>query len=94
MGQHDEDTGTTSPLLDDDEIGLIDESLRLLSDRADVVVSHFYAMLFAEAPATAAAVPGGDGRPAGPVLPGPGRRRSAASASPSVLLPMLDAARP
>jgi NAD(P)H-flavin reductase/hemoglobin-like flavoprotein len=50
MAQRDEDTGTKSPLLDDDEIGLIDESLRLLSDRADIVVSHFYAMLFAEAP--------------------------------------------
>lgn len=50
MGQDDEDTGTRSPLLDDDEIGLIDESLRLLSDRADVVLSDFYAMLFAEAP--------------------------------------------
>jgi NAD(P)H-flavin reductase/hemoglobin-like flavoprotein len=50
MGQRDEDTGTTPPLLDDDEIGLIDESLSLLSDRADIVISHFYAALFAEAP--------------------------------------------
>ena len=37
MGQGDQDTDRTPtpPLLDDDEIGLIDESLALLSDRAD-----------------------------------------------------------
>ena len=51
MGQRDQDTDQTPPLLDDDEIGLIDESLALLSDRADIVISHFYAGLFAEAPA-------------------------------------------
>lgn len=38
------------PLLDDDEIGLIDESLRLVSDRADQVVNYFYAALFVEEP--------------------------------------------
>ncbi len=37
-------------MLDDDEIGLLDESLRLLADRADDVVAYFYAVLFAEAP--------------------------------------------
>ena len=36
--------------LDDDEIGLIDESLRLLGDRSDRVVGYFYAAMFVEAP--------------------------------------------
>jgi NAD(P)H-flavin reductase/hemoglobin-like flavoprotein len=56
MGQRDEDH-IAPPLLDDDEIGLLDESLRLLSDRSDEVLSGFYAALFAEAPALRALFP-------------------------------------
>ncbi len=37
-------------LLDADQIGLLDESLRLVEDRADRVVGYFYAALFVAAP--------------------------------------------
>jgi len=50
MGQHDEDRDAVPQILDADEIGLIDESLRLLGDRADRVVGYFYAAMFVEAP--------------------------------------------
>ena len=50
MGQHDEDPHAVPQLLDDDEIGLIDESLRLLGDQVDRVVGYFYAAMFVEAP--------------------------------------------
>jgi NAD(P)H-flavin reductase/hemoglobin-like flavoprotein len=48
--QHDEDPHAVPQLLDDDEIGLIDESLRLLGDQSDRVVGYFYAAMFVEAP--------------------------------------------
>ncbi len=48
---------TTDPMLDDDEMGLLDESLRLLSDRSDRMVGYFYAALFVEAPALRALFP-------------------------------------
>lgn len=44
-------------MLSDDEIGLLDESLRLLSDRADRVVGYFYAAMFVEAPQLRALFP-------------------------------------
>jgi NAD(P)H-flavin reductase/hemoglobin-like flavoprotein len=50
MGQHDEDPHAVPQFLDDDEIGLIDESLRLLGDQVDRVVGYFYAAMFVEAP--------------------------------------------
>jgi NAD(P)H-flavin reductase len=50
MGLHHDEARDAAPLLDDDAIGLLDESLRLIDDRSDVVVNHFYAALFAEAP--------------------------------------------
>ena len=56
MGQFHDDTahapggGFTTPVMTDDEIGLLDESLRLLGDTADRVVGYFYAALFVEAP--------------------------------------------
>ena len=37
-------------VLSDDEAGLVDESLRLVADRSDAVVSYFYAAMFVEAP--------------------------------------------
>ena len=40
MGQYDEEARIASPLLDDDEAGLVEESLRLLNDRYDRVVGH------------------------------------------------------
>jgi NAD(P)H-flavin reductase/hemoglobin-like flavoprotein len=54
MGQRTEDVGNRAPvgpLLDDDEIGLVEETLSLLSDRYDDVVADFYAALFVQAPA-------------------------------------------
>ena len=50
MGQHDEDPHAVPQLLDADEIGLIDESLRLLGDQVDRVIGYFYAAMFVEAP--------------------------------------------
>ena len=50
MEQHDEDPHAVPQLLDADEIGLIDESLRLLGDQVDRVVGYFYAAMFVEAP--------------------------------------------
>jgi hemoglobin-like flavoprotein len=59
MGPHHDDTGsvareplqrTTEQILTDDEIGLLDESLRLVGDRSDRVIGYFYAALFVEAP--------------------------------------------
>ena len=50
MRQHDEDPDAVPQFLDDDEIGLIDESLRLLGDQSDRVVGYFYAAMFVEAP--------------------------------------------
>ncbi len=50
MGQRDEDRDAVPQYLDADEIGLIDESLRLLGDQADRVVGYFYAAMFVEAP--------------------------------------------
>ena len=38
MGQYDEEARIAPPLLDDDEAGLVEESLRLLNDRYDRVV--------------------------------------------------------
>jgi NAD(P)H-flavin reductase len=57
MGQHDGDPHAVPQYLDDDEIGLIDESLRMLSDQADRVVGYFYAALFVEAPQLRALFP-------------------------------------
>jgi NAD(P)H-flavin reductase len=37
-------------MLTDDEIGLLDESLRLVEERSDRVISYFYAAMFVEAP--------------------------------------------
>lgn len=50
MRQHDEDPDAVPQFLDDDEIGLIDESLRLLGDQSDRLVGYFYAAMFVEAP--------------------------------------------
>lgn len=50
MAQRDEDPHAVPQYLDDDEIGLIDESLRLLRDQADRVIGYFYAAMFVEAP--------------------------------------------
>ena len=57
MGQYDEEARIASPLLDDDEAGLVEESLRLHNDRYDRVVGHFYAALFVEAPELRAMFP-------------------------------------
>ena len=57
MGQYDEEARIATPLLDDDEAGLVEESLRLLNDRYDRVVGHFYAALFVEAPELRAMFP-------------------------------------
>ena len=48
---------TTEQMLSDDEIGLLDESLRLISDRSDRVVGYFYAALFVESPQLRALFP-------------------------------------
>lgn len=37
-------------ILSADEVGMIDESLRLLGDRTDEVINYFYAAMFVEAP--------------------------------------------
>jgi NAD(P)H-flavin reductase/hemoglobin-like flavoprotein len=50
MGQHDEDPDAVPHILDADELGLVDESLRLLGDQVDRVIGYFYAALFVEAP--------------------------------------------
>ena len=50
MGQFDEEVRDVQPLLDADEIGIVEESLRLLGDRTDRMVNYFYAALFVEAP--------------------------------------------
>ena len=66
MGPHHSDTGgpareplhrTTEQMLSDDEIGLLDESLQLVSDRYDRVVGYFYAAMFVEAPQLRALFP-------------------------------------
>ena len=66
MGPHHDDTGsvareplrrTTDQMLSDDEIGLLDESLRLIGDRSDRVIGYFYAALFVEAPELRALFP-------------------------------------
>jgi NAD(P)H-flavin reductase len=50
MGQDRAHSTVAPQLLDDDEIGLLDESLRLVEDQSDRVVGYFYAALFVEAP--------------------------------------------
>src|SRR6188472_2495946 len=66
MGPHHDDTGsvarapqqrTPEQMLSDDEIGLLDESLRLIGDRSDRVIAYFYAALFVEAPQLRALFP-------------------------------------
>jgi NAD(P)H-flavin reductase/hemoglobin-like flavoprotein len=59
MGQFYDDTENQSPtqLMTDDEIGLLDESLRLLGDTPDRVVGYFYAAMFVEAPQLRALFP-------------------------------------
>lgn len=41
---------TGAGILDADEVGMIDESLRLLGDHTDRVINYFYASMFVEAP--------------------------------------------
>lgn len=41
---------TRAGILDADEVGMIDESLRLLGDHTDHVINYFYASMFVEAP--------------------------------------------
>jgi NAD(P)H-flavin reductase/hemoglobin-like flavoprotein len=48
---------TPEQMLSDDEIGLLDESLRLIGDRSDKVVAYFYAAMFVEAPQLRALFP-------------------------------------
>jgi NAD(P)H-flavin reductase/hemoglobin-like flavoprotein len=50
MGLHHDEARDAAPLLDEDTIGLLDESLRLVDDRTDLVVNYFYAAMFVEAP--------------------------------------------
>jgi NAD(P)H-flavin reductase/hemoglobin-like flavoprotein len=52
MGQFYDDTEneSRSQLMTDDEIALLDESLRLLGDRQDRAIGYFYAAMFVEAP--------------------------------------------
>lgn len=57
MGHEQAGAHQTSRFLDADEIALIDESLRLLAERSDKVVGHFYAALFLEAPQLRALFP-------------------------------------
>lgn len=57
MEQEQGDAPPSPALLDEDDIALLDESLRLVGDRADRVVGYFYAALFVEAPALRALFP-------------------------------------
>ena len=49
--------GRRNRSLSDDEIGLLEESLRLIEDRSDRVIGYFYAALFVEAPQLRALFP-------------------------------------